>query len=327
MSAEGSLQPCLQSRVSADDKTPPDWVMPEEGTVERVKKPLRWLLYAPYLRMLNPLMRKRYDPSGRLGVDQWYWGHRGFEYQFLRRRLNQYRQIRGSSVLVVGCGTGRDLGSWMRYQPARLLGADLFNYAGAWKQLKAKYGGCGSALSFVQGDITELSLNNSTFDIIGSDAVLEHVTRLATALNEFHRVLRPDGILYAAFGPLWHCWGGDHFSGYDAITNGYNHLILQRQDYIRYLAGAGDFIHSEDDGRTWVQNGLFSYLKIAEYFDLLKSSGFSVMYCGLVVEPKAVKCLARKPEVRSRLLRLADELDLITIGVCVIARKASTQSL
>jgi len=322
----GQFARCDRSILPAvGDRTPRGWVVPEDGLTEKIKKPLRWLLYRPYLKVINPILERQYDPARRLGVNQWYWGYRGFEYQSLRARLNRHRAIRGSSVLVVGCGTGRDIGSWMAYRPDRLVGIDLFSYTTAWELLKTKYG---PALSFVQGDISNLSnVKDNMFDIIGSDHVFEHVANLPDALREFYRVLKVDGILYAAFGPLWHCFGGDHISGYDTIANGYNHLLLERQDYLRYLAKAGDFAHSEDDGRTWVENGLFSYLKIWEYLCLLRDAGFTVMHLGIVLDPRGIKCLTANAAVRGQLLTLAEELDLIATSMCVIAGKAADRGL
>lgn len=308
-------------KLTVEDRTPPNWSVPAQCVVEKVKKPLRALLYPPYLRILNPFLRRRYDPRRRLDVDQWYWGHRGFEYERLRGRLNKYRRIRSSSVLVLGCGTGRDVASWMSYEPACLLGVDLFNYAAAWRQIELKYD---RKLKCIQGDIANLAcVADGAFDIVGSDAVFEHVRNLDDVLRESHRVLKQNGLLYASFGPLWHCFGGDHISGHDRISSGYNHLLLRRQDYLRYLADAGDFIHSEHDGRTWVENDLFSYLKIDEYLTRLTDTGFSALHLGVVVEPRAIKYLANYPGSRDRLLSLAGELDLITAGLSVICRKVS----
>jgi ubiquinone/menaquinone biosynthesis C-methylase UbiE len=310
--------------LPAEDKTPSDWMLPENQFIEKVKKPLRSLLYPIYLKIIDPILRRRYERSLQFDVNQWYWGHRGFEYQFLRAKLNRYRKIRGSSVLVVGCGTGRDLASWIARGPVNVVGVDLFNYQRAWDLTKIKYG---SVLTFVQSDISSLSrIEDGRFDIVGSDAVFEHVTDLSRALKESYRVLKTDGLLYASFGPLWHCWGGDHISGYDTIAGGYNHLLLQKQDYLDYLARAGNFAHSEDDGRTWVNHGLFSYLKIQEYLSVLQGAGFAVVNLGVIVEPRGVKFLKANPGTRAQLLKLASELDLIAAGLYIVARKTVGQN-
>ena len=69
-----------------DDKTPPGYMLPTPSPVERwVKVRLRHILYPSYLRLVNVLLRRHYEPLGNLGVDQWYWGDRGLEYS--RQRM------------------------------------------------------------------------------------------------------------------------------------------------------------------------------------------------------------------------------------------------
>src|SRR3954453_193165 len=115
------------------DKTPPDWALPRTSTMERLKKPLRRVLYPPYLKLIQPVLHSRYDPSGELEVDEWYWGNRGLEYEPLRAKLHRIHGIRGRSVLIAGCGTGREIPTWINYQPSRVVGVDYFNYQQAWE--------------------------------------------------------------------------------------------------------------------------------------------------------------------------------------------------
>jgi len=319
------LEATALSALPAGDHTPSDWA-PENETArkELCKRVIRWMVYPLYLKAVNQILERRYDRNRALGVTQWYWGHRGSEYQFLRSLVNHHCRIRGSSVLVIGCGTGRDIASWMSYKPAQLIGIDLFNYERAWSVLETIHG---SAISFAQADMRSLAgLPAEHFDIVGSDAVLEHVNDVPAALNQAYWVLKPGATLYASFGPLWHCFAGDHISGYDSDDNGYNHLLLDASSYIRYLAGAGEFKHSEDDGRTWIKNGLFSYLKIQDYLEAMVGAGFVLERVGLMIDPKGVKYLARESESRAKLRQRAGDLDLLAAGMYVIARKSATRA-
>lgn len=49
----------------------------------------------------------------------------------------------------------------------------------------------------VQGDALRLPFRDGCFDLVLSQAVLEHVTDPALAVREMSRVLRPGGVLYA----------------------------------------------------------------------------------------------------------------------------------
>jgi ubiquinone/menaquinone biosynthesis C-methylase UbiE len=177
-------------------------------------------------------------------------------------------------------------------------------------------------LSFMQGNLGNLDwLDDETFDVVGSDAVFEHLRDLPAVLQEFHRILKPGGVVYATFGPLWYSWGGDHFSGYDSIASGYNHLVLEQGTYERYLENAGEFSHSEHDGRTWIKGGLFSYLRPREYLAALNDAGFEKVYLGVVLDPRAVRCLRENLKLKARLLAENEELDLIVNAMTIIYRK------
>ncbi|MHB1300115.1 MAG: class I SAM-dependent methyltransferase [Burkholderiales bacterium] len=302
------------------DKTPQGWELPRTEPSERIKRLIRKLVYPAYLKLINPVLQKRFDPENRLDADQWFWGHRGLEYGLLRKNLDRIADIRGKHILIAGCGTGRDIPSWMDYRPKQVVGVDYFSYDRAWAALCSQYSSA-ATLGFVQGDLGDFrEMPSASFDLIGSDAVFEHLKNLPEVLEEFYRLLKDDGVIYATFGPLWYSWGGDHVSGYDEIRNGYNHVILSPENYQRYLDAYGEFSHSEDDGRTWVEHDLFSYLRPAEYLSALEAAGFKKMYLGVVIDPRAVRCLQEHPNI-GQLLPNGDKLDWLVTGMTVVYRK------
>lgn len=307
------------------DHTPTEFVLPQDSLAEEFKKPIRRYGYPIYNLFVHKWISKTHAKNTSLHVDQWLWGQRGNDYERHRRRVNHYLPLAGKKVMVAGCGTGRDIESWLPFRPELIIGVDYFNYQKAWKLIADKVAQKYSKTKvvFQQGDLTNLSqFSNDLFDVIGSDAVFEHVKDLSSVLKEFHRLLKPGGIVYATFGPLWYCWGGDHISGYDGLACGYNHLLLKLDDYERYLNGAGEFKHSEHDGRTWIKNGLFSYLKPKEYLGLLEGYGFERVFTGAIIEPRAVRYLAAHVDQRKYLERIvSDPLDLLITGLTIIYKK------
>jgi SAM-dependent methyltransferase len=62
----------------------------------------------------------------------------------------------------------------------------------------------------VQGDVRSLPFADNTFSSIFSITAFEHVHNMDVALHEMHRVLKPGGLLYSEFGPIWSCSIGHH---------------------------------------------------------------------------------------------------------------------
>lgn len=313
-----------------EDRTPPDYVLPQPGVVELfIKRPVRRYGYPLYNLVVDRLLRARFSERCPFHVDQWLWGQRGNDYETHRRRINSLLPLRGTRLLIAGCGTGRDVLSWLPYQLASVIGVDYFRYDRVWDKLRAQVAESHPAtrLEFAQGNLADLSMvKDNTIDVVGSDAVFEHLGNLRDVTAEFWRVLRPGGLLYATFGPLWYCWGGDHISGYDSEASGYNHIVLPKEEYQSYLDAMGPFHHSEHDGRTWIMNGLFSYLRPPQYLNILEQAGFLRRYVAVIVEPRATRCLANHAELRQRLLREHSELDLIITGMTIIYEKPATFS-
>jgi SAM-dependent methyltransferase len=113
----------------------------------------------------------------------------------LKQFISQY-SLEGSRCLEVGCGNGV-------FQDAvpRFFGADLSLVAG--RELHKP---------FCQTDATELAFASDSFDAVWSFAVLEHIARPESTLEELRRVLRDGGLLLLC--PAWQCrpWAAQGYS-------------------------------------------------------------------------------------------------------------------
>lgn len=202
--------------LPAGDHTPDGFELPHDSVMERfIKRPIRRFGYPFYIFAVNRWLKKKYRQLG-LHPNVWLWGQRGNDYARHRCRVSRLLPLSGKKILIAGCGTGRDVLSWAGYRPALLMGLDLFNYKKAWCLLRhhAQRRFPFTKLDFIQADLTKLqAFGDASFDVVGSDGVFEHVRDLPAVLREFHRVLRPGGIVYATYGPLWYCWGGGSHGG------------------------------------------------------------------------------------------------------------------
>lgn len=301
------------------DHTPDDYRLPSDKATEAVKRPLRKIAYPVYNSLLHPFLARRYTTTD-FQPDLWLWGQRGNDFQRHRRQVSRFLPIKDQKILIAGCGTGQDIESWVCYRPRLIEAIDWFSYTRAWAMWKDRYSDIAPdvEVSFYQTDLAHLQIfQNDNFDIVSSDAVFEHIKNLPEVLQEFGRLLRPGGIIYSTFGPLWYSWGGDHVSGYDDIGSGYNHLLLEQDAYREYLYKMGAYRHSEHDGRTWIKNDMFSRLTARQYLQLMDEAGFQRLFVSAIIDPKAVTCL-RDRKLKEKLLERFDYLDLLISGLTVI---------
>lgn len=311
--------------IESQDHTPADFEFPRPGPVEiLLKRPVRRFGYPVYNLLVDRWLRALYGRGLTFEVDRWLWGQRGNDYPAHRRRVNRMIPLHGKKMLIAGCGLGYDVPSWIGYRLDEIVGVDYFNYERAWRMIAQEWGKRfpDVGLTFRQEPLEDLSVfKDESFDLVASDAVFEHLRNPEVVLREFHRILKPGGVIYATYGALWYCWKGDHISGFDALENGYNHLLLDANSYQNYVAGLGRYQHTPHDGRTWVNNQMFSYFRASDYIDVLNKVGFGRRYTSVILDPRAVRCLTSYPGLLNKLLKKFDYLDLIITGMTIIYAK------
>lgn len=289
---------------------------------EFLKKPIRRHTY-PIYNWLTTIFFSHIYRDCLIRPNQWLYGQRGNDYEKHRRNVNRFIRIKDSQILIAGCGKCGDIPSWLIYKPRKITGVDYFDYDNEWDTFicSAKYKYPSTKIELIQQDLCNMSaIESSSVDIVASDAVFEHLTNFNVSIKEMYRVLKSGGLLYATFGPLWYSYGGDHISGYDHYLNGYNHLLLSDLDYQEYLNKMGPYTHSEDDGRTWIYNNLFSRMKPTEYLTSLQDSGFKRVYVAAMIDPRALKFLRHSP-FKDLLKNKYKEYDLKICSLSLIYRK------
>jgi ubiquinone/menaquinone biosynthesis C-methylase UbiE len=139
-------------------------------------------------------MSERRKVSVEEGYAKWATGYDAYENPLVMieepivRRL--VGDVRGASVLDVACGTGRHT-KWLADRGARVTGVD--RSAAMLEVAKKKLEGLDAEL--LVGDVDALPVPASTFDVVVSALVMEHVEHVAPALAEAHRALRSGGVL------------------------------------------------------------------------------------------------------------------------------------
>lgn len=245
---------------------------------------LRPLLSRRYSRLLAPETLEKHRP-------RWVLGARGMPLETRRRWGAKYLADLGQATLLVqGTGTGWDVISWARLRPRRIIATDLFPFEEAWREI-TRY--CLERyrvpVEFRTAPLEDHGfLDSGSIDLIASDAVYEHCRDLPQVIRESLRLLRPGGCLYASYGPLYFCAGGDHVSGQGGLEHGYNHLRLNQVAYQRYVEEHRPAVEATFGGVPYLEMDLFSRLTTAEYLTIYREAGLVVKELILEVSQQAL---------------------------------------
>lgn len=278
--------------------------------IDDLKEGLRYLLYPSYSFFLDVFVRLRYSRVLTDEYDKVAVGQRGNHFRARHSVVNRLRRIKGKDVLVVGCGAGDDIQSWLRFKPRVLIAIDYMDYGPEWSRKILEFSKTYSTqVSFFQADAIDLHMiSSSSIDFVCSDAVYQHLQNYSAVLKELTRVLRPRGVMYAAMGPLYYSYSGDMVSGSDTMGNGYNHVLLESEQYAQYFNSTFD---STDARAFYFEHKMFSFLRSEEYIEGVEKLGYKRLYQACILSKKGLLFRKLYPEKFKCLLAKYEEKDLL----------------
>lgn len=126
--------------------------------------------------------------------DSSYWDE---PVRLLRERLERnsisISDLKGKSVLDVGCGGGRYSAAWRLLGAKRVIGYDVSATGIADARQRVEAAGI-SDVFFHEGNVLSLPFADNAFDIVFSNGVLHHTTDWQKGVSELVRVLNTEGI-------------------------------------------------------------------------------------------------------------------------------------
>jgi len=145
---------------------------------------------------------KNFYPDSSFG--DWFIQSNIWAKYVLRRSIKDLRVIYSSFkttsspvVLDVGCGYGSSFRYLIRFfKPKRIYAIDLDPSAILIAKERASW--LGTPIEVLLGDCSNLPYESSSMDLIFCHQTLHHLTDQTSALQEFRRVLKKDGILVLA---------------------------------------------------------------------------------------------------------------------------------
>lgn len=139
-------------------------------------------------------------PESRVGF--WFLGTEIWESRVIRVALDDLERLippgrrpRRPVVLDAGCGQGKSFQPLVdHFAPERIIGIDFEPQCIAAAQARKAE----MPIEIRQGDLSELDLPHESVDLIFCHQTFHHLPRQEEALTEFHRVLKPGGLLLFA---------------------------------------------------------------------------------------------------------------------------------
>ena len=279
----------------------------------RLLHPLYFFYTKIFLYRYRRLLRK-------YNFQEVFLGQRGNSYDARCKRVNRCKKIQDQIVLVVGCGEGNDIEGWLKFKPKKLIAFDLMNYQDVWSVKKEyflkKYN---IEVDFFQADADDLSMiQGQTVDIVCSDAVFQHLSDIDGVILELTRVLKSGGVMYASMGPLYYSFGGDVLSGNNKVSEGFNHLLMNAEEYKYFI----DANLGENDPRVmYFECNLFSYLRTEEYINKMRSLNYIDLYTSCILSKRTIEFKKRFPGAFKNLLSDNKEDDLFIESLTLICEK------
>lgn len=128
-------------------------------------------------------LAKRYSEQAEGKTENGY-----IEHPAMRKQLGK---VNGLAVLDAGCGPGI-LSSWLLAHGAQVTGFDI-----SPKMITLARKRCGRKAKFFLTDMARPlpSLQDNSFDVVGSSLAIDYVRNWRIPLKEFHRVLKRNGRL------------------------------------------------------------------------------------------------------------------------------------
>lgn len=150
------------------------------------------------------------------------------------QRTGGVPDLAGQRVLDFGCGHGA-MSVQLAQAGADVTGIDLDaeRIAYARKRVAADFPDLQDRLTFADVDVAVLD-EDGRYDAVFSKDTFEHVEDLDGVLFHLRRLLRPGGLLYAGFSPLYYSPNGAH--GRTGHRLPWAHAVLPRRRVLKAAA-------------------------------------------------------------------------------------------
>lgn len=191
---------------------------------------------------------------------------------------NILTSVENKTMLDVGCGYG-GRSVYYALKKANIVAIDFKADKFKTANLFAKQKQVEERVNFQVANAVSLPFDSNTFDIVMSNNVMPYISPPLAGLNEFKRVVKPDGLICINFGPPWRA----PMCPETGTTFPWTHLLFSQDAIIKaYIKmGKGDFFKNRYDN-------IYKYinkLTIKSYHQLLASADLDIICFKLWTRP------------------------------------------
>jgi glycosyltransferase involved in cell wall biosynthesis/ubiquinone/menaquinone biosynthesis C-methylase UbiE len=250
-----------------------------------------------------------------------------FDYQLIPlERLFLYTDLKDKTVLEIGADDAVLLSRLA--QKGMHLGVGINNWY--WNNKPVKTVKVSDNIILSHGDIRSVPLQDASFDIIFTVAAFEHIHELEVALAEMYRLLKPGGLVYSFYGPLWSSGVGHHLwferagtwyrfsdeASTAPILKNYEHLLFDKQQMKEKLNANWDQASVDDFLYQIYDTDHINRYMYADYIRMFNASDFKVVHL------ENFGKMAIEPEVHEQLrAKFGDENDFTCATLEVVLKK------
>jgi len=142
-----------------------------------------------------------YVPETAFGI--WFLRTHTWEHHVLRVAINDLKRLvaapvpKSPVILDAGCGQGKSFRLLNdAFAPGKIVGIDCHDESLAHASEAARH--CGTLVELRHADCASIPLADASVDIVFCHQTFHHLVEQERALAEFHRVLKPGGVLLFA---------------------------------------------------------------------------------------------------------------------------------
>jgi len=180
-------------------------------------------------------------------------------------------ELSGKDILEIGCGCGDLFKMLNGVNPNNVIGVDVapvYNHK-----------------NILQMSAEKMLFEDEVFDFVFSVSTFEHIANPLNAMNEIHRVLKPNGEMYIRFAPVWTAPNGHHYNihtGDNPIIPPWGHLYMNEDSMNIFLKEQG-ITNSGEICKQIYQSEYINRWRLSDYLTMLANMDYKFSVQLLIV--------------------------------------------